>query len=315
MAVALMNPVHSAVDGLLAAAAALLETGTADLDPGPDVDPTGPLRIGVDLGTASCVLVVLRGEQPIWVGAEPSGALRDGVVVDFARAAATIGRLKQAAEAALGLELADAATAYPPGIPVDDARACRFVCEAAGFEAIVLYTDKPGLYEPYGFRTFREQSFAGPVPASGGRVSATRRLSVESPEDLALLRAALSARSPVSQRVAVCDQALMFLLNAWLVDDVTLTWLEEARAVIAWRIGEAGDFELLDIAAAEIPPLADIAASLGVTAPRAVVHFPPDRLDWPGEAMAPQGDLVFMMRAAPGLWPQGPFRLSPMAEF
>lgn len=138
MAVALMNPVHSAVDGLLAAAAALLETGTADLDRGPDVDPTGPLRIGVDLGTASCVLVVLRGEQPIWVGAEPSGALRDGVVVDFARAAATIGRLKQAAEAALGLELADAATAYPPGIPVDDARACRFVCEAAGFEQVEL---------------------------------------------------------------------------------------------------------------------------------------------------------------------------------
>ncbi len=188
-------------------------------------------------------------------------------------------------------------------------------CEAAGFEAIILYTDKPGLYEPYGFRTFREQSFAGPVPASGGRASATRRLSVESPEDLALLRAALSARSPVSRRVAVCDQALMFLLNAWLVDDVTLTWLEEARAVIAWRIGEAGDFELLDIAAAEIPPLADIAASLGVTAPRAIAHFPPDRLDWPGEAMAPQGDLVFMMRAAPGLWPQEPFRLSPMAEF
>lgn len=138
MAVALMNPVHSAVDGLLAAAAALLETGTADLDRGPDVDPTGPLRVGVDLGTASCVLVVLRGEQPIWVGAEPSGALRDGVVVDFARAAATIGRLKRAAEAALGLELADAATAYPPGIPVDDARACRFVCEAAGFEQVEL---------------------------------------------------------------------------------------------------------------------------------------------------------------------------------
>lgn len=188
-------------------------------------------------------------------------------------------------------------------------------CEAAGFEAIVLYTDKPGLYEPYGFRAFREQSFAGPTPLAGGKVSATRRLSVENPDDLALLRQALAKRTPVSHRIAVCDQSLMFLLNAWLVEDVRLTWLEEARAVIAWRKGETGDFELLDIVAADIPLLADITASLGVTAPRSIVHFPRDLLDWQGEAMEPEGDLVFMMRAAPELWPQEPFRLSPMAEF
>ena len=188
-------------------------------------------------------------------------------------------------------------------------------CEAAGFEAIVLYTDKPGLYEPYGFRAFCEQSFAGPTPLSGGKASPVRRLSVENPDDLALLRAALAGRSPVSRRIAVCDQALMFLLNAWLVDDVTLTWLEEARAAIAWRIGETGDFELLDIVAADIPPLADIVASLGIAAPRAIVHFPPDLIAWPGEALEPEGELVFMMRAAPELMPRGPFRLSPMAEF
>jgi ethanolamine utilization protein EutJ len=97
------------------------------------------LRVGVDLGTASCVLVVLDGpDRPVWVGAHPSGALRDGVVVDFARATATVRALKAAAEQALGVELAAAATAHPPCIPVADARACTYVCETAGFVDVAL---------------------------------------------------------------------------------------------------------------------------------------------------------------------------------
>ena len=46
--------------------------------------------------------------------------------------------LRQRAEAALGIELTRAATAYPPCIPVADARACAYVCEAAGFDDVAL---------------------------------------------------------------------------------------------------------------------------------------------------------------------------------
>ncbi len=135
----------TSVDELLGSAASLLSGGAPD-----GVD--GPLRVGVDLGTASCVLVVLSGGAPVWVGAEPSGALKDGVVVDFARAATTVGRLRQAAEAALGVELADAATAYPPCIPVGDARACRFVCEAAGFDRVTLVDEVTAAQRTLGVR-------------------------------------------------------------------------------------------------------------------------------------------------------------------
>ncbi len=136
MATSGVRSVMTPVQELLIKAAVRLGAGAAE--PG-----TGPLRVGIDLGTASCVLVVLGEDEdgpdhPIWVGAEPSGALRDGVVVDFARAAATIGRLKQDAEQALGVELTAAATAHPPCVPVPDARACRFVCEAAGFDEVTL---------------------------------------------------------------------------------------------------------------------------------------------------------------------------------
>jgi ethanolamine utilization protein EutJ len=99
----------------------------------------GPVRAGVDLGTASCVLVVLdQAGEPVYVGSHPSGALRDGVVVDFAAAEQTVRRLKQQAEQALGTVLTSAATAYPPCVAEPDARACRFVCEAAGFDKVSL---------------------------------------------------------------------------------------------------------------------------------------------------------------------------------
>ncbi|TCK20668.1 ethanolamine utilization protein EutJ [Pseudonocardia endophytica] len=119
---------------LLDAAAALLAGSRA-----PDVPVRTPVRVGVDLGTANCVLVVLDAAgEPVWVDAHPSGALADGVVVDFAKAIATVRGLKQRAERALGVELTAAATAYPPCIPVADARACAYVCEAAGFDDVAL---------------------------------------------------------------------------------------------------------------------------------------------------------------------------------
>lgn len=121
------------VHGLLSAAAACVGGGQ---DAGV---PAGPLRVGVDLGTANCVMVVLdEYDRPAWVDSHPSGALRDGVVVDFATATSTVALLKHRAEDALATVFNTAATAYPPCIPVQDARACAYVCEAAGFTDVAL---------------------------------------------------------------------------------------------------------------------------------------------------------------------------------
>src|SRR5262245_49430499 len=110
--------------------AALLERAARRVGRTPGAVPGDGLRVGVDLGTASCVLVVLdSGDQPIWLDAHPSGALRDGVVVDFARAAGTVRRLRERAEQALGTLLTAAAAGYPPCVPAADARACSYVCE------------------------------------------------------------------------------------------------------------------------------------------------------------------------------------------
>ncbi|TQM69666.1 ethanolamine utilization protein EutJ [Actinomadura hallensis] len=117
----------------------LLEAAAARVGEPPGFVPDGVLRVGVDLGTATCVFVVLDAEdRPLWVDSRPSRALRDGVVVDFAGAAEIVRALKSRAEEALGVALVRAATAYPPCIPLGDARACAYVCETAGFDDTTL---------------------------------------------------------------------------------------------------------------------------------------------------------------------------------
>lgn len=94
---------------------------------------------GVDLGTATCVLVAVdRDGVPVWVDSHPTGAVRDGVVVDFFGARDAVAHLKASAEEVLGVEITRAGTAYPPGVPVSDATTCRFVLESAGITDVVL---------------------------------------------------------------------------------------------------------------------------------------------------------------------------------
>lgn len=95
--------------------------------------------VGVDLGTATCALVAVdRRGAPVWVDSHPTGAIRDGVVVDFFAARDAVSRLRADAEQALGVTITRAGTAHPPGVPSSDATACRFVLEAAGIEEVVL---------------------------------------------------------------------------------------------------------------------------------------------------------------------------------
>lgn len=187
--------------------------------------------------------------------------------------------------------------------------------DAAGYTAAMLYTDKPALYEPHGFVAVPQFVVTGLPPAKVSAHPAPRKLDVTVPEDLGLLRRLLAERRPVSNRFAVTAQAEMFLLNSILLDRVRLDLSGDGRSVFAWRMGGDGAFELLDIVAEDMPPLAAILASLSLAPAQVVVHFPPDRLDWEGMPVAEDTDLVFMVRGAAALLPAEPFRLSPMAEF
>lgn len=95
---------------------------------------SGPLKVGVDLGTANIVLAVTDEENhPVAGATETSKVVKDGIVVDFVGAIQTVKRLKAELEERLGVELTTAATAIPPGIEEGNVRCIANVVEGAGF--------------------------------------------------------------------------------------------------------------------------------------------------------------------------------------
>ncbi len=98
-------------------------------------DPKERLFVGVDLGTAFVVVVVLdEQKKPLACAMEFAHVVRDGLVVDYAGAVDVVRRLVAKVEGQLHCKLQNAAIAVPPGT---DARTCtthRYVVEAAGLE-------------------------------------------------------------------------------------------------------------------------------------------------------------------------------------
>lgn len=101
------------------------------------------LIAGVDLGTAYIVLVVLDKEmKPVACEMEFAQVIKDGLVVDFGGARAIVKRLKEKIENKLGVKLAKAAIAVPPGTGERDSNTHRYVVEGAGLE-VVSILDEP----------------------------------------------------------------------------------------------------------------------------------------------------------------------------
>jgi ethanolamine utilization protein EutJ len=110
---------------------------------GPAPTYRGAVHVGVDLGTAYTVLVVLDADQQPLAGQyQFAQVVRDGLVVDFVGAVELLKRLKERVEKRLGFELVSAASDYPPGVPLAEVRATANVLRAAGLECTGL-VDEP----------------------------------------------------------------------------------------------------------------------------------------------------------------------------
>ena len=103
----------------------------------------GVVHVGVDLGTAYTVLVVLDENcQPIAGEYQFAQVTRDGLVVDFVGAVDLLRAMKSKVEQKLGFTLSSAATAYPPGVPQAEVRATANVLYGAGLDC-TGFIDEP----------------------------------------------------------------------------------------------------------------------------------------------------------------------------
>lgn len=99
------------------------------------VEYRGRVHVGVDLGTAYTVLLVLdQNLKPLVGTSRFAQVVRDGLVVDFIGAIDLLQEMKRGVEARLGFELTHAATGFPPGVPRAEVRATANVLRAAGLE-------------------------------------------------------------------------------------------------------------------------------------------------------------------------------------
>lgn len=101
------------------------------------------LHVGVDLGTAYIVVVVLNAaREPVACALEFAQVVRDGLVVDYIGATRIVRRLAGQLEERLGRRLTHAAIAVPPGTGVKDSATHRHVVEGAGLEVTAIL-DEP----------------------------------------------------------------------------------------------------------------------------------------------------------------------------
>ena len=100
------------------------------------------LKVGLDLGTAYIVLVVLDEEDnPIACEKRAAQVLRDGVVVDDTGARQIVKELKEKLEERLGTELVNCAIAMPAGTE-SSVKTHQYVAEGVGFE-VTNVLDEP----------------------------------------------------------------------------------------------------------------------------------------------------------------------------
>ena len=105
--------------------------------------PRDSVHVGVDLGTAYTVLLVLdENHQPIAGTYQFAQIVRDGLVVDFVGAVDLLRKMKSQIEEKLGFTLTSAASGYPPGVPQAEVRATANVLFGAGLNCTGLI-DEP----------------------------------------------------------------------------------------------------------------------------------------------------------------------------
>ena len=114
----------------------LVRTGKVDA-------ATGKLRLGVDLGTANIVLVVVDGRnRPVAGGWRHSNVVRDGIVVDWHGAVQAVQSIKTELETRTKARFNRAAVSVPPGIDRGTTKVFTNVLEACGLD-IAEVVDEP----------------------------------------------------------------------------------------------------------------------------------------------------------------------------
>lgn len=154
------------------------------------------------------------------------------------------------------------------------------------FECVLLYTNTPELYRPFGFGPLREHRFRGRLHADGATAHRPRaiELSIRDAQDRSTILGLFAERRPVSDRLGLVDNRDIFVINALFHQDWRLSFLPEEKALVVWDRLD-GATRLLDIVGRRVPSPSVLASTLELPpkpddrSSEFDVLFPPDLLD------------------------------------
>lgn len=170
-----------------------------------------------------------------------------------------------------------------------------------------LHSDKPWLYEPFGFRVVPQHRFrierSGPA-GQGRRVT---------PADLSTVHSLLARREPVSDLFAALDPGWLFGIDEllWTGGLDHLVLLDESQALIGCEVS-GGVLRVYDVVAPTLPSLETVLTAAPAPFESVELWMPSDRLAPRATPLPyPAGDLL-MVR---GEWPElPPFAVGALAS-
>ena len=147
------------------------------------------------------------------------------------------------------------------------------------FDTLILSTEQPELYEPFGFRRVQEHCFTVQCDTSGNN-EGFRLLDMADPEDTTLLLRLLKSRAPVSQVVGAIKDIAVFCFNE---SHRPLHYAANIDVLVCMESAEK-KLTLYDVVGKHMPPLSALLERMPAPVGEVVIHFAPDCLDVEAQA-------------------------------
>ncbi len=141
------------------------------------------------------------------------------------------------------------------------------------YETLILTTENPEYYEPFGFRVVREHFFTARCRAHDP-FDGLRLINTKNDGDIALLHQLLKMREPVSHVVGVVNETAVFCFNE---GSHPLYYAEDLDVILCME-QEGKKLKLFDLVGPNLPPLASLLERIPQHVEEAVIYFAPDRL-------------------------------------
>jgi predicted N-acetyltransferase YhbS len=150
---------------------------------------------------------------------------------------------------------------------------------AGRYETLMLTTEHPEYFAPFGFRVVKEHLFTVKCDSAGGS-DGFRLLDTSQTGDIALLHRLLETRQAVSQVVGAVNEKAVFCFNE---GSRPLHYAADLDVTACLEL-EEGRLKLFDIVGPKIPPLARVLERIPQRLDEAAICFSADQLAVEAEA-------------------------------